>query len=74
MAPENLVAQPVIPDIERALSAVGDLLAARGHEVGIVILGGAAADAAEWVRTQDPSPAFGASLAGVVDYVGRHVD
>lgn len=31
-------------------------------------------DAAQWVQTQDPSTAFGASLAVVVDYVGRHVD
>ncbi len=31
-----------IPDIERALAAVGDLLAAEGHTAAIVIVGGAA--------------------------------
>ena len=33
---------PPIPDIERALQAVGELLEAEGHRVGIVVLGGAA--------------------------------
>ena len=34
--------QILIPDIERALHALGDLLAARGERFGIVVLGGAA--------------------------------
>jgi CBS domain-containing protein len=32
----------ILPDIERALQAVGALLASRGERVGIVVLGGAA--------------------------------
>jgi hypothetical protein len=33
---------PPIPDIERALKAVGELLEAEGERIGIVVLGGAA--------------------------------
>ena len=104
---------PKIPpaELERALSAVGDLLAEAGERVGIVVVGGMAMNllgfvsrathdvdvlavtspgddrrgvirrptplhptfgeieaAAEWVRTQDPSPGMAQSLRGVVNH------
>lgn len=46
---------PVIPSLNRALTAVGQLLAARGERVAIVIVGGAALNLLGYVRrpTQD---------------------
>jgi hypothetical protein len=48
-----------IPDIERALRALGDLLAADADLRA----------AAAWVRTQDPSPAVATAVEKVVAYV-----